>query len=99
VLRALQERVARIVAGLGDAEGFDLAGGAALIVRGDVNRRPRDLDYFGASAAAVDRLMPAAEVPTSGSVGSSAVAVRGGRSRFDSRRHWPGRIGPHRRRR
>ncbi|HVC24446.1 MAG TPA: nucleotidyl transferase AbiEii/AbiGii toxin family protein, partial [Acidimicrobiales bacterium] len=61
MLSPLQERVARIVAGLAEAEGFALAGGAALIVRGDVDRRTRDLDFFGPSAVAVDRLVPAAE--------------------------------------
>jgi hypothetical protein len=61
VLSPLQERVARIVGGLAEAEDFALAGGAALIVRGDVDRRTRDLDFFGLSAVAVDRLIPAAE--------------------------------------
>ncbi len=61
MLSPLQERVARIVAGLAEAEGFALAGGAALIVRGDVDRGTRDLDFFGPSAVAVDRLVPAAE--------------------------------------
>jgi hypothetical protein len=61
VLSRLQERVATIIAGLDEAEGFALAGGAALIVRGDVDRRTRDLDFFGPSAVAVDSLVPAAE--------------------------------------
>ncbi len=61
MLTKLQERVARIVAGLAEAEDFALAGGAALIVRGDVDRRTRDLDFFGPSAVAVDRLLPVAE--------------------------------------
>lgn len=61
MLSPLQERVARVVAGLAEAEGFALAGGAALIVRGDVDRRTRDLDFFGPSAVAVDRLVPVAE--------------------------------------
>ena len=38
-----------------------MAGGAALIVRGDVDRRTRDLDFFGPSAVVVDRPVPAAE--------------------------------------
>jgi len=50
MLSPLQERVARIVGGLVEAEGFALAGGAALIVRGDVDRQTRDLDFFGPSA-------------------------------------------------
>lgn len=61
MLSPLQERVARVVAALAEAEGFALAGGAALIVRGDVDRRTRDLDFFGPSPVAVDRLVPAAE--------------------------------------
>jgi hypothetical protein len=61
VLSPLQERIARIIAGLGEAEDFALAGGGALKVRGDIDRKTRDLDFFGLSAAAVDRLVPAAE--------------------------------------
>jgi Nucleotidyl transferase AbiEii toxin, Type IV TA system len=61
VLSALQLRVAALVASLPEAEGFALAGGAALIARGDVDRLTRDLDFFGLSAEAVDRLLPVAE--------------------------------------
>ena len=61
MLSPLQERVAEIIAGLKEAEGFALAGGAALIVRGDVRRQTRDLDFFGLTADAVDRLLPAVE--------------------------------------
>ena len=61
MLSDLQLRVARIIAGLIEAEDFALAGGAALIVRGDVERATRDLDFFGTSPDAVDRLVPAAE--------------------------------------
>ena len=61
MLSPLQERVARSVAALAEAEGVAFAGGAALIVRGDVDRRTRDLDFFGPSVVAVDRLLPAAE--------------------------------------
>jgi len=57
VLSPLQERIA----GLSEAEDFALAGGAALIVRGDIDRKTRDLDFFGLSAAAVDHLVPLAE--------------------------------------
>jgi hypothetical protein len=42
VLSPLQQRVAEIVAGLEEAEGFALAGGAALIARGEVQRQTRD---------------------------------------------------------
>ncbi|MDA8312215.1 MAG: nucleotidyl transferase AbiEii/AbiGii toxin family protein [Actinomycetota bacterium] len=61
MLSPLQERVARIVAGLAESDGFALAGGAALILRGDVDRRTRDLDFFGPDAVAVDRLVPVAQ--------------------------------------
>ena len=47
MLTPLQEHVAAIIAGLTEAEGFALAGGAALIARGDVQRQTRDLDFFG----------------------------------------------------
>ena len=61
MLTPLQLRVAGIVAGLPESHGFALAGGSALIVRGDVTRRTRDLDFFGLSADAVDRLVPRVE--------------------------------------
>ena len=61
MLSGLQRRVAALVAGVPEAEGFALAGGAALIARGDVDRVTRDLDFFGLSAEAVDRLLPAVE--------------------------------------
>ena len=62
MLSDLQLRVARIIAGLIEAEDFALAGGAALIVRGEVERATRDLDFFGTSPDAVDHLVPAAEL-------------------------------------
>ena len=61
MLTPLQEQVAEIIAGLEEAKGFALAGGAALIARGDVQRETRDLDFFGLTADAVDRLVPAVE--------------------------------------
>lgn len=61
MLSPLQEQVAAIIAGLEEAEGFALAGGGALIVRGDVRRQTRDLDFFGLTADAVDRLVPAVD--------------------------------------
>jgi len=60
-LSDIQLEVARLVAGLPETAGFALAGGAALIVRGDVDRRTRDLDFFGLDAESVDRLDSAAE--------------------------------------
>jgi hypothetical protein len=61
VLSSLQEQAARIIASLEEARDFALAGGAALIVRADIDRRTRDLDFFGLDPAAVDRLSPIAE--------------------------------------
>src|SRR5579884_1346340 len=61
MLSPLQEQVAAIVAGLDEAKDFALAGGAALILRGEVERRTRDLDFFGLTSDAVDRLLPAVE--------------------------------------
>lgn len=61
MLTPLQEQVAQIIAGLEEAEEFALAGGAALIARGDVQRETRDLDFFGLTAVAVDRLVPAVD--------------------------------------
>lgn len=61
MLTPLQEQVASVVAGLAEAEHFALAGGAALIARGDVQRQTRDLDFFGLTPAAVDLLVPAVD--------------------------------------
>ncbi len=61
MLTPLQEQVASIIASLVEAENFALAGGAALIARGDVQRQTRDLDFFGLTPDAVDRLVPAVE--------------------------------------
>lgn len=61
MLSPLQEQVAEIIAGLEEATDFALAGGAALISRGDVQRQTKDLDFFGLTTDAVDRLLPAVE--------------------------------------
>jgi len=61
LLSSLQEQVAEIVSSLEEAQEFALAGGAALIARGDVQRQTRDLDFFGLTGEDVDRLLPAAE--------------------------------------
>jgi len=50
VLSDIQLEVARLVAGRPEAADFALAGGAALIVRGDVDRGTRDLGFFGLDA-------------------------------------------------
>jgi hypothetical protein len=59
VLSPLQQRIARIVTSLPEADGFALAGGAALVLANVVERETRDLDFFGATADDVDRLLPA----------------------------------------
>jgi hypothetical protein len=46
VLSALQRRVARLFFERPGSEGFALAGGAALIARGAINRETEDLDFF-----------------------------------------------------
>lgn len=79
VLSDLQQRVARIFADLPEAESFVLAGGAALIARGDVDRLTRDLDFFGLSPGDVDRVVPAFE---------AALADAG--VRFERRQSAPG---------
>lgn len=61
VLSDLQQRVALIFSALPEAEPFVLAGGAALIVRGDVDRLTRDLDFFGLAPGDVDRVVPVLE--------------------------------------
>jgi hypothetical protein len=61
MLSPLQEQVAEIIAGLEEATDFALAGDAALISRGDVQRQTKDLDFFGLTTDAVDRLLPAVE--------------------------------------
>jgi hypothetical protein len=59
MLTPFQERIAAVVAGLDEAEDFALAGSGPLIVRGDVDRGTRDLDFFGLTIESVDRLAPA----------------------------------------
>ena len=62
MLSPLQERLRRLVAQLPDTDTVALAGGAALIVRGIVDRPTRDLDFFATSPEEVDRLLPQLEV-------------------------------------
>jgi hypothetical protein len=62
LLTPFQERIAAIISGLAEAEGFALAGGGALIVRGDVDRGTRDLDFFGLTPESVNGLAPAVEL-------------------------------------
>lgn len=75
MLTPLQDQVARIIAGLEEAAEFALAGGAALIARGEVRRKTRDLDFFGLTTDAVDRLVPVVERAL-GEAGLSVHAVQ-----------------------
>jgi hypothetical protein len=52
----MQQRVARLVATLPEADQFALAGGATLVLAGIVDRETRDLDFFGPSCDDVDVL-------------------------------------------
>jgi hypothetical protein len=61
MLNELQRRVARLMTGLIEAEDFALAGGAALIVHGIVDRSTRDLDDSATGSDAVAGLVPALE--------------------------------------
>jgi hypothetical protein len=61
VLSPLQERAARLISALPEAAGFALAGGAALVIKGLVDRTTRDLDFFCIDPAAVERLLLAVE--------------------------------------
>lgn len=62
MLTPMQRQVAEVIAGLDAANGFGLAGGAALILRRDIDRGTRDLDFFGLDSSDVQRLLPEAEV-------------------------------------
>ena len=62
MLTPMQRQVAEVIAGLDAADGFGLAGGAALILRRDIDRGTRDLDFFGLDSSDVQRLLPEAEV-------------------------------------
>jgi hypothetical protein len=53
VLSPLQERLVALVAESLAGSDFALAGGAALISQGLVERRTNDLDFFGSSEAAL----------------------------------------------
>lgn len=53
MLSALQRQILRLIADLPEAQGFVLAGGAALVLRGDIDRATRDLDLFTTAASDV----------------------------------------------
>jgi hypothetical protein len=79
VLSSLQLRVAAIVKALPEAEDFVLAGGGALVARGDVDRTTRDLDYFAQSADQVPRLYAALDhALTADGLTVSTVQATGG---------------------
>jgi predicted nucleotidyltransferase component of viral defense system len=50
LLTPLQEQIAQIIGGVLEGSDFALAGGAAIISQGLVDRRTRDLDFFGSSS-------------------------------------------------
>jgi hypothetical protein len=61
VLTDFQRSIAIAVSNITETEGFALAGGAALIVQGLVNRITRDLDFFSLESEAVNRVCPLIE--------------------------------------
>ena len=63
-LSRLQRRVSTLVFALPEAAGFALAGGGALIAHQVVDRTTRDLDCFGPSLDAVDRLGRRSALPS-----------------------------------
>jgi hypothetical protein len=75
VLSPFQEEIARLLSALPEADGFALAGGAALIARGIVERRTGDLDFFGRESTAVDELAPAL-VRAAAAAGMRVIRVR-----------------------
>lgn len=61
MLTDLQLKIALVVSEVVESEGFALAGGAALIFQGLVDRRTRDLDFFTVDATSVNRVAPEVE--------------------------------------
>ena len=61
MLTPLQAEVRRIIGRLGKDQDFALAGGAALIVYGIVDRPTRDLDFFAPSGVVVDSFVEQVE--------------------------------------
>lgn len=77
MLTGLQERVWRILSALPESEGFALAGGAALIVSGVVQRGSEDLDIFGKYPVTVTEFAEAA-VRTLNHAGLSTTVTHSG---------------------
>ena len=61
MLTPFQTEVRRIIGRLGNDHGFALAGGAALIAYGIVDRATRDLDFLGPSGVVVDSFVEQVE--------------------------------------
>lgn len=61
MLTPLQRRVAEIVADVAQNSQFALAGGAALIARGDIDRKTRDLDFFTPDSSEIASVVPQIE--------------------------------------
>ena len=61
MLSPLQQRIRHIVASLPASKDVALAGGAALILHGVVDRTTSDLDFFGTRPDQVDQLLPTLE--------------------------------------
>jgi hypothetical protein len=61
VLTDFQQTVAIAVSRAVESEGFALAGGAAMIIQGLVERNTRDLDFFSLEASSVNRFAPSIE--------------------------------------
>jgi hypothetical protein len=74
VLTPFQKRIASIVASLPEAEGFALAGGAALIELGLTNRSTRDLDFFAIPGQ--EKALAALRDALEGVLGSEGLVVR-----------------------
>ncbi len=71
----MQRRLAQLLTSLPEARDFALAGGAALIARGIIDRGTQDLDFFATSAAAVGGLLPVLEARLEGE-GLSVTRIR-----------------------
>jgi hypothetical protein len=58
LLTPLQEQIAQLIGSVLEGSDFALAGGAAIISQGLVDRRTRDLDFFGSSALVLAEKLP-----------------------------------------
>jgi hypothetical protein len=58
LLTPLQEKIAQIIGAALEGSDFALAGGAAIISQGLVDRRTRDLDFFGSSTSILAARLP-----------------------------------------